>query len=56
MTETERPDEAQESEDLSQSEEKTDREEGGPTSASDSDREPGTAAGTKPTEGMEPHE
>ena len=47
MNETERPDEEQGSEDLSQSEEKTDREEGGPTSGEGEAPEEG-AESTRP--------
>jgi hypothetical protein len=43
-------------EDPSTSPEKTDREEGGPTSSESPGEETGGAAGTRPTEGFEPHE
>lgn len=54
MEETEGTPETQD--DASTSPEKTDREEGGPTSSEGSGEETGGATGTRPTEGFEPHE
>ena len=54
MEESESTPETQE--DPSTSPEKTDREEGGPTSSEGSGEEIEGAPGTRPTEGFEPHE
>ncbi len=56
MTETEDARDQTQPDAPSEHEEKTDREEGGPTRPHSPEGEPEGATGTRPTEGFEPHE